>query len=198
MNRFALDLITTRSRCLRISLQPHQQFPELLLPRTCRASPRPLAAQIDQLGNPLPTGAARARVFATGEEFLFILARLGKRLVLLPVIVLIELVRPFLSRGDCLRLFLRRDFGTAFKVEITAFPPLSGGTKVCVSGTSDQGRTREWQWRREWDGLERGEKKGTEDEVKVEFTSLVRALVLRLYRMHRIVIDLAGLWNRSR
>lgn len=145
MNRFALDLITTRSRCLRISLQPDQQFPELLLPRTCRASPRPLPAQIDQLGNPLPTGAARARVFATGEEFLFILARFGKRLVLLPVIVLVELVRPFLSRGDCVRLFLRRDFCTAFKVEITAFPPLSVGTKVCVSGTSHIGRTREWQ-----------------------------------------------------
>lgn len=134
MNHLLLCLITTRPRCLLISLQPHQQFPELLLARTRRTSPRALAAQIDQLGNTLPTRAACARVFTAGEEFFFILARLGKRLVFFPIVILVELVRPFLCRGDCVCLFLRGDFGAAFQIEITAFPPLSVGTKGVLVG----------------------------------------------------------------
>ena len=56
--------ISRRSRRLLVLLELQQQFPEALLARAGAAAPRTLAAQVDQLGDALPAGAAGGRVLS--------------------------------------------------------------------------------------------------------------------------------------
>lgn len=118
-------LIPLRSRRLLILPQPRQNLPKPLLPRPTRPTLHALPAQIHQLGNPLPAGAAGGGVFAGGEEVCGFFAGSRDGLVFFGVVVLVEVVDVGLGRFDRFGFFGGGDFGAAGEVGVAAGAPLS-------------------------------------------------------------------------
>ena len=115
-----------RARRPLVLLQARQQLAEALLARARPAALGALAAQVDQLGDALPAGAAGARVLARGQEGVGLAPRLRDRLLLLGVVVLVEVVDGLLRRLDRLLLLGRGGVGPVLQGEVPPFAPLPG------------------------------------------------------------------------
>ena len=132
-----------RARRVLVLPQARQQLAEALLLGAGGAAARALAAQVDELGDALPAGAAAARVLARGQEGVGLAPRLRDRLVLLVVVVLVEVVDGRLRRLDRLGLLGGRGVGAVLQREVPALAPLPGSRTVLVSMSSGEEEEKE-------------------------------------------------------
>ena len=122
-------LDTARPWRLLVLPQTPQQLPEALLLAARRAALGPLAAQVDQLCDALPAGAAAARVLARFQKLLGLAPRLRQRLVLLVIVVLVEIVDGLLRVLDRLGLLRLVSLGAVLQREVATFSPLPERTE---------------------------------------------------------------------
>ena len=117
-------LVSRSTRGLLVLPQAGEQFAEALLPGAAGAALLALAADVDELGNAFPAGAARGGVVAAGEELLLLLAGLGDHLLLLGVVVLVEVVDVLLGLLDRLGLLLGELLRALRVVRVPLLAPL--------------------------------------------------------------------------
>ena len=96
--------ISCGTRSLVVLAQAEQSLSELGLSGTLRTTADSLAAEIDQLGYPLPAGAAGGCVLSVLDKLLGLLSRLSDGLVLFVVVVFIKVIDGLLSSLDSLGL----------------------------------------------------------------------------------------------
>ena len=116
-------LVALSARGLFVFAQGHQELAEALLARPGCAALDALAGDVDDLGDPLPAGAAGCDVVAVAEELLGILAALADQLVLLVVVVLVKVVNVALCLGDGLLALLCKLLRTLGVLLVALRPP---------------------------------------------------------------------------
>ena len=123
--KWSQPLIPLRPRRRLILPQFHQQLPKPLLPRPTRPTLRPLATQIHQLRNTLPTRTSTTRILSIRKEFLGFFACLSDRLVFFRVVVFIEVVDGRLGGLYGFGFLAGGGFGALGEGGVAAFAPLS-------------------------------------------------------------------------
>ena len=131
-----------RSRRSLIVLQTNQHLPHSLLAAPLSTTELSLPTQINELRNPLPTGAARSRVLSLCQELLCLLLDLRFLSVCFPVVGFVEAVNVFLSCSDGLVLLLLRGFVTAVDIGVALLAPGADGFGVCLVGLRSVVRVR--------------------------------------------------------
>jgi hypothetical protein len=118
---------TASRRRILVVLQADEHLPHALLAAALAAATLALAAQIHQLGDPLPARTARRGVLTLRQKLLGLLGDLGLLSVDLAVVALVEAVDVLLGGGDRLFLLLAGGFVATGDVGVALLSPGADG-----------------------------------------------------------------------